>query len=154
MNGTASSCCVARDTSGSGSLGSGPTEPKDIDHDHFTRTSHPGSARQPARFGQCEKRDDPRRNLRLAQRGQRELKRYLPWTGTSNGPEAIVRTFEGIGRAWETKAFEVRDVIEQGDKVAMFGSFTYRGRQSGQEITSPFALLAKVKDGKIHFVQF
>ena len=83
-----------------------------------------------------------------------ELKRYLPWTGTSKGPEAIVRAFEGIGRAWETKAFEVREVIEQGDKVAMFGSFTYRGRQSGQEITSPFALLAKVKDGRIHFVQF
>src|SRR5712692_995863 len=73
-----------------------------------------------------------------------ELKRYLPWTGTNKGPEAIVRAFEGIGRAWETKAFEVRDVIEQGDKVAMFGSFTYRGRQSGEEITSPFALLTNV----------
>src|SRR2546422_10298776 len=28
-----------------------------------------------------------------------ELKRYLPWTGTNRGPEAIVRAFEGIGRA-------------------------------------------------------
>jgi hypothetical protein len=37
-----------------------------------------------------------------------ELKRYLPWTGTNKGPEAIVRAFEGIGRAWETRAFEVR----------------------------------------------
>jgi ketosteroid isomerase-like protein len=83
-----------------------------------------------------------------------ELKRFLPWTGTNTGPEAIVRAFEGIGRAWETKAFEVREVIEQGDKVAMFGSFTYRGRQSGQEITSPFSLLAKVRDGKIHYIQF
>jgi len=83
-----------------------------------------------------------------------ELKRYLPWTGTNQGPEAIVRAFEGIERAWETKAFEVREVIEQGDKVAMFGSFTYRGRQSGQEITSPFSLLAKLRDGKIHYVQF
>src|SRR5437870_4347628 len=70
MKGPASSCCAARHTSGSGSLGSGATEPKDIDHDHFTRTSPPGSARQPARFGQCEKRDDPGRHLRLAQRGQ------------------------------------------------------------------------------------
>jgi len=83
-----------------------------------------------------------------------ELKRYLPWTGTNNGPEAIVRAFEGIGRAWETKAFEVRDVMVQDDKVAMFGSFTYRGRQSGLEITSPFSLLAKVRDGQIHYVQF
>jgi uncharacterized protein len=83
-----------------------------------------------------------------------ELKRYLPWTGTNKGPESIVRTFEGIGRAWETKAFEVRDVVEQGDNVAMFGSFTYRGRESGSEITSPFSLFAKIRDGKIHYIQF
>jgi len=83
-----------------------------------------------------------------------ELKRYLPWTGTNQGPESIVRAFEGIGQAWETKAFEVREVMEQGDKVAMFGSFTYRGRESGQEITSPFSLLAKVREGKIHYIQF
>lgn len=83
-----------------------------------------------------------------------ELKRYLPWTGTNKGPESIVRAFEGIGRVWETKEFKVRDLVEQGDKVAMFGSFTYRGRESGKEITSPFSLLAKVKDGRIHYVQF
>jgi ketosteroid isomerase-like protein len=83
-----------------------------------------------------------------------ELKGYLPWTGTNRGPESIVRAFEGIGGAWETKAFEVREVLENSDKVAMFGSFTYCGRKSGKEITSPFSLLAKVKDGKIHYVQF
>jgi uncharacterized protein len=58
-----------------------------------------------------------------------ELKRYLPWTGTNTRPE-------------------------QGDRVAMFGSFTYRGCQSGQVMTSPFSLLAKVRDGKIHYAQF
>lgn len=83
-----------------------------------------------------------------------DLKRYLPWAGTNKGPESIVKAFEGIGRTWETKAFEVRDVIEQGDKVAMFGSFTYRGRETGKEITSPFSLLARVKDGKVVYVQF
>ena len=83
-----------------------------------------------------------------------ELKSYLPWAGTNRGPESIVRAFEGIGGAWETKAFEVREVLENSDKVAMFGSFTYRGRKSGKDITSPFSLLAKVKDGKIHYVQF
>jgi ketosteroid isomerase-like protein len=83
-----------------------------------------------------------------------ELKRYLPWTGTNKGPESIVRAFEGIGEAWETRAFEVRDVLENGDTAAMFGSFTYRGRKSGKDVTSPFSLLAKLKDGKIHYVQF
>jgi ketosteroid isomerase-like protein len=83
-----------------------------------------------------------------------ELKRYLPWAGTHTGPDAIVKTFEGIGRTWETKAFEVREVLEQGETVAMFGSFTYRGRASGKDITSPFSLLAHVKDGKVSYVQF
>ena len=83
-----------------------------------------------------------------------DLKRYLPWAGTNKGPDSIVRTFEGIGRTWETKAFEVREVIEQGETVAMFGSSTYRGRKSGKEITSPFSLLAHVKGGKISYIQF
>src|SRR3989475_9626605 len=51
-----------------------------------------------------------------------ELKRYLPWTGTNQGPEAIVRAFEGIGRAWGTEAFEVRELLVQDDKGAMFCS--------------------------------
>ena len=83
-----------------------------------------------------------------------QLKRYLPWAGTNKGPDSIVRTFEGIGRTWETQAFEVREVIEQGETVAMFGTFTYRGRETGKEIRSPFSLLAHVKEGKISYIQF
>jgi ketosteroid isomerase-like protein len=83
-----------------------------------------------------------------------ELKRYMPWTGTHKGPESLVDVLTAVGKAWETKAFVVRDVIEQGDSVAMFGSFTYRGRESGKEITSPFSILAKVKDGRVHYIQF
>ena len=36
----------------------------------------------------------------------------------------------------------------------MFGSFTYKTKTLGEEITSPFALLVKVTDGKIGYVQF
>jgi uncharacterized protein len=83
-----------------------------------------------------------------------ELKRYMPWTGTHKGPESLVEVLQGVGKAWETKAFAVRDVLEQGDSVAMFGSFTYRARESGKEITSLFSILAKVKDGRVHYIQF
>jgi uncharacterized protein len=83
-----------------------------------------------------------------------ELKRFMPWTGTHKGPESIVEVLRGVGRAWETKAFTVREVLEQGDTAAMFGSFTYRGRESGKEITSLFSILAKVKDGRVHYLQF
>ena len=83
-----------------------------------------------------------------------ELRKVLPWTGTNRGPQSIVEVFNGIGRVWETKAFEVRDVVADEHSVAMFGSFTYKTRALGKEITSPFALLAKVTGEKISYIQF
>lgn len=83
-----------------------------------------------------------------------ELHKVLPWTGTNRGPQRIVDVFNGINRVWETKAFEVRDVIANEHSVAMFGSFTYRTRALGKEITSPFALLAKVTEERISYIQF
>ena len=83
-----------------------------------------------------------------------ELHKVLPWTGTNRGPQRIVDVFNGINQVWETKAFEVRDVITDDHNVAMFGNFTYKTRVLGKEITSPFALLAKVADGKINYIQF
>jgi uncharacterized protein len=83
-----------------------------------------------------------------------ELHKVLPWTGTNRGSQSIVDAFNGIGRVWETKAFEVRDVLVNENSVAMFGSFTYKTRTLGKEITSPFALLARVTGDKISYVQF
>jgi ketosteroid isomerase-like protein len=82
------------------------------------------------------------------------LKVILPWAGGHKGPEEMANVFEGVVKAWETKAFEARDVIEQGDRVAFFGSFTYRARNTGKEVTSLFSLYAKVTDGKVSYVQF
>jgi ketosteroid isomerase-like protein len=83
-----------------------------------------------------------------------ELHKVIPWAGTNRGPQSIVDTFNGIGRVWETQAFEVRDVIADDHNVSMFGSFTYKTRALGKEITSPFALLAKTTGGKISYVMF
>jgi uncharacterized protein len=83
-----------------------------------------------------------------------ELHKVLPWAGTNRGAQSIVDVFNGIGRAWETKAFEVKDVIADEYNVAMFGSFTYKSRTLGKEITSPFALLAKTTGDKISYIQF
>src|SRR5258708_36839207 len=83
-----------------------------------------------------------------------ELHEVLPWTGTNRGPQSIVDVFNGIGRVWETKAFEVRDVIMDEHSVALFGSFTYKTRSLGKEITSPFGLLVKVTADKISYMQF
>jgi uncharacterized protein len=83
-----------------------------------------------------------------------ELHKVLPWAGANRGPQGIVDAFNGIGRVWETKAFDVRDVIANEHRVAMFGSFTYKTRTLRNEITSPFALLARVTGDKISYIQF
>jgi ketosteroid isomerase-like protein len=83
-----------------------------------------------------------------------ELHKVLPWAGTNRGPQSIVDAFNGMGRVWETKAFEVRDVIANEESIAMFGSFTYKTRTLGKEITSPFSLLVKLTGEKISYIQF
>ena len=83
-----------------------------------------------------------------------ELHKVLPWAGTNRGPQSIVDAFNGMGRVWETIAFEIRDVIADDHSAALFGSFTYKTRTLGKEITSPFALLAKVTEDKISYIQF
>ena len=71
-----------------------------------------------------------------------ELKKIEPWAGTHNGPEALPKVFAGIQSFWKTLDFKVTDTIEQGNRVAFFGSFTYKSNVTGKEITSPFSLLA------------
>jgi uncharacterized protein len=83
-----------------------------------------------------------------------ELKRIMPWTGTHKGPQEIPKVFTAIQSFWKTLDFKVTDVIEQGDRVAFFGSFTYKSNVTGKEILSPFALLARFEGDKVDYIQF
>jgi ketosteroid isomerase-like protein len=83
-----------------------------------------------------------------------ELKRIEPWTGTHRGPQALFDVFAAIQRFWKTLDFKVTDTIEQGNRVAFFGSFTYRSNVTGKEITSPFSLLARFEGDKAAYLQF
>jgi uncharacterized protein len=66
-----------------------------------------------------------------------ELKKIEPWAGTHTGPQALSDVFEAIQRFWKTLDFKVTDTIEQGSRVAFFGSFTYKSNVTRKEITSP-----------------
>ena len=83
-----------------------------------------------------------------------ELKRLMPWAGTQTGPEAIVSTYTRVGRYWKNEGFEIGDIFEAGENVAVFGRFTYRSNTVSRAITSPFAILAKVRDGRLAYMQF
>jgi len=83
-----------------------------------------------------------------------ELKKIEPWAGTHKGPQALADVFAAIQRFWITLDFKVTDIIEQGNRVAMFGSFTYKSNVTGKEITSPFGMLARFEGEKVAHVQF
>lgn len=83
-----------------------------------------------------------------------QLKRVMPWCGTARGPEAIVNTFVDVARFWSVEAFEPKAEFGDSEHAAMFGSFTYRSAVLGKVVTSPFAVLARVENGKCTYLQF
>ena len=83
-----------------------------------------------------------------------ELKQIEPWAGTATGPDAFSSTFLRVGSYWNIEDFTITDKLASGETVAVFGKFTYRSVEVGKVIASPFAILARVVDGKISYFQF
>ena len=83
-----------------------------------------------------------------------DLTRILPWAGDHHGPEEIVKAFQGIYTMWEPVGFEVKAAFGQGEDVAVFGEFSYRSKEVGKTVTSPFGIHLKVVNGKIAYVLF
>ena len=83
-----------------------------------------------------------------------DLTRILPWAGDHHGPEEIVKAFQGIYTMWQPVGFEVKAAFGQGEDVAVFGEFSYRSKEVGKTVTSPFGIHLKVADGKIAYVLF
>ena len=83
-----------------------------------------------------------------------ELKKIMPWAGTSHGPEAFLGNLGAMFTRWENQAFNVSAMFASEENVAVFGDFRYRSRSLDKVVTSPFSIFVKVKDGKVTFVQF
>lgn len=83
-----------------------------------------------------------------------ELQKILPWAGTHNeGAKGFIDTFAGVNEFWTIQDFEIQDIFSEGEKVAVFGSFTYTSKTLNKKVSSPFSILAKVKNEKIcHFM--
>jgi uncharacterized protein len=83
-----------------------------------------------------------------------DLKRIMPWCGTSRGPESIVKTFVDVSRFWTVQSFKTEALFGDADHAAMFGRFTYKSSVLSKVVTSPFAVFAKCKDGRCSYLQF
>jgi uncharacterized protein len=85
-----------------------------------------------------------------------DLHSIMPWCGTHDraGPESIVQTFADVGRYWTVLSFEVEAVFGWDEYAAMFGRFSYRSTVMSKVVNSPFAVFAKVRDGRCYYLQF
>jgi uncharacterized protein len=83
-----------------------------------------------------------------------ELKKILPWAGTSMGPQAFLDNLGAIFTRWENQGFNVSAVFGEGEDVAVFGDFRYKSHSLGKVVSSPFSIHAKVVDGKVTYLQF
>jgi uncharacterized protein len=83
-----------------------------------------------------------------------DLHKVMPWCGTGQGVEAILKTFDDVARFWRVDSFTPEDIFGDGDKVAVFGRFTYTSTKLQKTVTTPFAIFCKLKDGKVNYMQF
>jgi ketosteroid isomerase-like protein len=83
-----------------------------------------------------------------------ELNKIRPRAGISHGPQAFLDNLGMMFTRWENQGFNVTTMFESGENVAVFGDFRYRSLSLGKVVTSPFAILVKVVDGQVTFLQF
>lgn len=83
-----------------------------------------------------------------------ELAKIEPWTGSRKGRQYYVDTFSNVGTYWKVNEFKVTDLISEGETVAVFGHFNYTSVVAKNTVASPFAIIAKVHNGKIIYFQF
>ena len=83
-----------------------------------------------------------------------ELKKIMPWTGTSTGPQAFLDNLGMMFTRWENQAFNVTAMFGSDENVAVFGDFRYKSHSLGKVVTSPFSILVKVVEGQVTYLQF
>jgi ketosteroid isomerase-like protein len=84
-----------------------------------------------------------------------ELKKVMPWAGMhKDGKAAILKTFTDVNRYWTVVEFDIQQIFGEGNDVAVFGSFTLRSTKLKKMFTSPFSILATVRNGKVTYMQY
>jgi ketosteroid isomerase-like protein len=73
----------------------------------------------------------------------------LPYTGTFRSKDAVAKWFASIPEVDEVLAFEPREFIAAGDKVAVLGWERSRARPSGKTFESEWAHFFTVRNGRI-----
>jgi ketosteroid isomerase-like protein len=73
----------------------------------------------------------------------------IPWIGEYHKREGAKEFLAHLLRNIEIIGFGSQEFIEQGDMVAVFGTFMYRATSTGKRFDSNYAIKIKIRDGLI-----
>ena len=73
----------------------------------------------------------------------------LPTGGVRHGKPEVAQFFQAVSDAWEFQAFEAREYVASGDRVAVCGSYTMTGKVSGRTAACDWAMVWTFRDGKV-----
>jgi len=73
----------------------------------------------------------------------------LPYGGEYRGPEGYARFFTELTAVFEITAFDVRELVADGDRVVMKAEVGFRSRKTGRGLTMPVLELLEVAGGKL-----
>lgn len=77
-----------------------------------------------------------------------------PLAGVARGREEVAEFFRILDAVAETKAFEPREYVAQGDKVIALGRYRFRVRASGKHWEAEWAMAFTLRNGRISHFQF
>ena len=73
----------------------------------------------------------------------------MPHSGTRKGVEQVAEFFSTLAELQDTKQFDPKEYIAQGDKVVALGHYVWNVKATNREFESDFAHVFTVRDGKI-----
>ncbi|HEV3199516.1 MAG TPA: nuclear transport factor 2 family protein [Bryobacteraceae bacterium] len=75
--------------------------------------------------------------------------------GTYRGKAGVAQFFQQVGETWEFQAFEPKEYIASGDRLVVLGSYAFTSRSTGRSGSCDWAMVWKLRDGKVvHFQEY
>jgi uncharacterized protein len=77
----------------------------------------------------------------------------LPWAGHFRGKQEVTNFFKRVAENLEFVEFSPREMIAQGDAVAVIGRSTARSKKTGKTMNEDWVHVFKYDQGRIVFFQ-
>lgn len=73
----------------------------------------------------------------------------MPHSGTRRGINQVTEFFSLLAETQQSKEFEPREFIAEGDRVVALGHYVWQANATGREFESNFVHVFTVRDGKV-----